>query len=115
MATVKALYEIPIATAKNYLRVDHNIDNDLIALLSAGAVEKVSDYLNRDDYEAIEDVPTLAKMAALRLVADWYDNRDTITTRLTIGGGPGSTQKEIGEGPWTLGNMLDAIRKNPGT
>lgn len=110
--------EITLAEMKSYLRVDHNADDDLITLLIETAKEQAEAYLNHDftvtDAEGIviqETIPSVVKLACMRMVNTWYDYRDEVTETSNLGG----RSRNIGEVPWDTQIMLWPYRKLVGT
>lgn len=64
---------VTVAEAKNWLRIDGNEDDALLQTLIDAAVRYIRNATGRD-FEGDE----LAKVLALVLVADWYENRELI-------------------------------------
>ena len=65
--------ELDVEDAKNYLRVDHNLDNFLIDIMLESAKGYVQSYTKRK-MEELEQYPEVS-MAILVLVSHFYDNR----------------------------------------
>lgn len=66
--------ELDLTTVKNYLRVDHNLDDAIIQMMIDSAKTYVQNFLNRS-FEDFEQVPTEFVIAALNLIASWYEQR----------------------------------------
>jgi len=66
--------ELDISTVKNYLRIDHDLDDKLLVLMIESAKNYVQSFINRL-YDDFEEVPTEFVIAALNLIAQWYENR----------------------------------------
>lgn len=109
---------ISLAEMKNYLRVDHNADDDLILLLIETAKEQAQAYLNTDfsyvDTEGVVRylaIPSAIKLACMRMVNSWYDYRDDVTETSNLGG----RSRNVGEVPWDAERMLWPYKKLVGT
>lgn len=87
-----------ISLVKNYLRVDHNEDDVLIQLMVDSAKSYIQSYLNQP-FEAFEDIPVEFTLAALNLVAEWYENRAV------------SSEKVAHESLYSFTSLLDIQRK----
>lgn len=66
-------FTITLDETKVYLKVEHDLENDLITDLTQAAIEEVGSYLNRDWLQG--EYPAAVKMAVLEAVAFWYENR----------------------------------------
>lgn len=60
---------------KNYLRIDHTLDDDLVNNLYQSAREYVKNAIDVTANIRIFDKYTLFERAALLLTAHWYENR----------------------------------------
>ena len=68
--------------AKAHARIDHDIEDALIASLVAAAIEYVKQATNAKELDSTG--PPMAKAAALMVFADLYDNRAAQTDRPII-------------------------------
>lgn len=68
---------VTLAEAKDYVRVDGDVDDGTLEILIAAASDAVADYA--DGWDGTGDVPARIKLAVLARVAAAYDNRETIT------------------------------------
>ncbi|MFG3614378.1 head-tail connector protein [Rummeliibacillus stabekisii] len=59
---------------KRYLRIDGTYDDELIQLMIDGAKEYIQTYLNKK-FVVFEDIPAEFTLAALNLLAEWYEHR----------------------------------------
>lgn len=73
MNSVK-ITDLDLDFVKNYLKIDHDVDDQLISTMIVAAQNFIQAYLNRkfDDFEEIPDEFTIA---ALAIIAHWYENR----------------------------------------
>lgn len=74
---------IELEYVKNYLRVDSDADNDLIASILKSASNLVEDIMRRK-LEDFEEVPEVVNNAILLLVATMYENRQVGKEQLLI-------------------------------
>lgn len=65
---------VELSEAKAYIRVTHNSEDSMIGGLITAASDAVAELADTWDGEG--DAPERLKLAALMLVADWYDNRE---------------------------------------
>ncbi|WP_102691154.1 head-tail connector protein [Rummeliibacillus pycnus] len=63
-----------LSLVKNYLRVDSNEDDTLLQLMIDSAKSYIQSYLNQP-FESYVDIPVEFTLAALNLVAQWFENR----------------------------------------
>lgn len=87
-----------LVLVKNYLRVDYTEDDVLIQLMIDSAKSYIQSYLNQP-FEVFEDIPVEFTLAALNLVAEWYEHR-------TIG-----NEKAAHEYLYNFSGLLDIHRK----
>jgi uncharacterized phage protein (predicted DNA packaging) len=76
------IIELDTATAKNYLRVEHNDDDELLSMLLSAAKSYIQSYLNQkfvDMQISPEGLPEELTIPALALTAHWYENRQITT------------------------------------
>lgn len=65
-----------ISIVKNYLRVDHEDDDIFISIVLMPAAKTfIENYLNRK-IKDFDELPKEFTIAALNLIAHWYENRD---------------------------------------
>lgn len=71
--------DITLDTAKNFLKVDYNDDDELIEMMITASQSHIQTYLNRkfDDFETLPDEFTIV---CLGLVNAYYDNRSVLPT-----------------------------------
>lgn len=108
---------LTLQEVKNYLRVEHAQDDDLILLYIETAKEKAEQMCNYDFTEIDEEgvvitktIPSSVKTACLRMIASWYRHRDDSTETESLG----DRSVNVGEVPWNIQSMLFQFRKNPG-
>jgi len=63
---------------KNYLRIDHTEDDALLLLMIDSAKNFIQSYLNIK-FSEMEEIPDEFTIAALALIAHWYENREIQT------------------------------------
>ena len=63
-----------LADVKNYLRVDHDQDDDYITQLIAAADAFIK------SYTSLETLPGDLQQAVLLMISHWYDNREVVST-----------------------------------
>ena len=66
-------FNLTLAEVKNYLKVEHELDNDIITELTTAAILEAGEYLNRD-WNAGE-YPAAVKTGILSLIASKYEHR----------------------------------------
>jgi uncharacterized phage protein (predicted DNA packaging) len=64
-------YSITLKEAKEYLKVEHNLEDTLIEKMTAAAIQKAKQRTNREFIEVPPDVD----LAILKIIAFWYENR----------------------------------------
>lgn len=62
---------------KNFLRVDHNLDDSLLSILQETAENYILGAIDAEAPDVISD--TRFKLASTLLVANWYENRNATT------------------------------------
>lgn len=67
---------ITLDEVKNYLRVDQDAEDGLIAFLLDAATDAAADYINLTPAELAPAMPAPVKAAILLQVADLYENRE---------------------------------------
>lgn len=87
-----------LSLVKNYLRVDSKEDDVLIQLMIDTAKSYIQSYLNQD-FEVFEDIPEEFTIAALNLIAQWYEDRGI------------SSEKSTHEYLYAFSGLLDMNRK----
>lgn len=83
---------IPLAEAKQFLRVSHDEDDDLITRIVGAARRHIERDIARPVAELAEDgvLPDDLVFAGLHLVGHWYENRQAVIT------GPIATEVALG-------------------
>src|SRR5690606_10451478 len=66
---------VSLALAKLWLRVSHDDEDELIQLFIDGA----GDYLFRATGRQWDETNHTAKLVALALITDWYENRELVS------------------------------------
>lgn len=69
-------YTIPLEDVKEYLKVEHELENKLIGRLTSAAIDTARQRTNRD----FETVPAAVELAILKIIAFWYENRSEYNT-----------------------------------
>lgn len=64
-------FKLSLADVKNYLKVEHDLDDSLIERLTAAAIKKASIRTNRD----FDTVPADVELAIFKTIAWNYENR----------------------------------------
>lgn len=64
-------YTIPLEEIKNYLKVDHNLEDKLIEMMTAAAISKAAQRINR----TFQEVPADVELAIYKTILFWYENR----------------------------------------
>lgn len=90
---------LTLEEAKNYLRIDYNEDDTLLQSLMIAAIDYLKDAIDDFDTKVEKDkFKSRAKIIALVLLQDWYDNREhaeskdltytirSMITQLQVGG-----------------------------
>lgn len=72
---------LTLAETKLHLRVDHDDEDVLIEALMATATAACADYLNMEAADLVVAVPAPVKSAALLLVGNLYENRESMGDR----------------------------------
>ena len=72
---------LTLENAKLHLRVDHDDEDVLIEALMATATAACADYLNMPAADLVVAVPAPVKSAALLLVGNLYENRESMGDR----------------------------------
>lgn len=65
--------ELPLATVKKWLKVEHDLEDDLITRLTAAAKEQAGAYLNRDFSPG--NVPASIETDVLNIIAYRFEHR----------------------------------------
>lgn len=95
--TLKNVLTLTIEEAKEWARIEHNADDNILALLINAATANVDNYLNRlwtdSEDQALPDI----KLQMLKIILHWYENRgDTGTIPADIKGELRKHRKEPG-------------------
>lgn len=114
MALADAL-TITTSEARRYLNIVEMDDDAVIDILIAAAIERADEILCRD-WEAGDTVPETVRLACLRMVASWFENREDDVTEVRSGDrsivrGARIADAEI---PWNAHSLLIPLRQNPG-
>ena len=72
---------LTLQETKLHLRVDHNDEDALIGALMTTATAACADFLNMPAADLVVAVPAPVKSAALLLVGNLYENRDSMGDR----------------------------------
>ena len=72
---------LTLAETKLHLRVDHDDEDALIEALMTTATAACADYLNMPAEDLVVAVPAPIKSAALLLVGNLYENRESMGDR----------------------------------
>lgn len=64
-------YTLPLEDVKNYLKVDHNLEDRLIGMLTAAAIAKAAQRIGR----TFQKVPADIELAIYKTILYWYENR----------------------------------------
>lgn len=98
---------ISLDTAKSYLRVDFDDEDELIFGLIEAALESCEHHLQQtftELYVEKDDLPKTIKQATLFLVVHFYENRMAIS---------GGTMQKMEELPLGIKFLLDPHREHP--
>lgn len=66
-------YTIPLEEVKEYLKVEHNLEDVTISKLTSAAIN-IASQTNRE----FETVPADVELAILKTIAFWYENRSEL-------------------------------------
>lgn len=109
---------LTLAEAKNYLRVEQDLDDPFISDLVTVAMEQADNFLQNDFKEQNEagewvdlPVPFSVKLACLKMIASWYETRSDDVTQINAGG----VTTQLGEMPWSAQRLLHPYKKLVGT
>jgi uncharacterized phage protein (predicted DNA packaging) len=72
---------LTLPETKLHLRVDHDDEDALISALIDTATAACADYLNMEAADLVVAVPAPVKSAALLLVGNLYENRESMSDR----------------------------------
>jgi len=78
MNTGVKITDLDLDFVKNYLRIDHDEDDNLLSLMIVSAKNFIQSYLNIK-FSEMEEIPDEFTIAALALIAHWYENREIQT------------------------------------
>lgn len=67
-------YVLPLEVVKEYLKVEHDLEDATIISMAAAAVEMAKIRTNR----SFLDVPESVHLAILKTIAFWYENRSEL-------------------------------------
>lgn len=81
MNSVK-ITDLDLDFVKNYLKIDHDADDQLISTMIVSAQNRIQSHLNRK-FEDFEEIPDEFTIAALAIIAHWYENRAIQSTDAT--------------------------------
>jgi len=78
MNTGMKITNLDLDFVKNYLRIDHTEDDALLLLMIDETKNFIQSYLNIK-FSEMEEIPDEFTIAALALIAHWYENREIQT------------------------------------
>jgi uncharacterized phage protein (predicted DNA packaging) len=92
--------DLDLDFVKNYLKIDYDADDQLISTMIVAAQNFIQAYLNKkfEDFEVIPDEFTIA---ALAIIAHWYENRQIQSLDST---------KNVSELQYVFSGLLDLYR-----
>jgi hypothetical protein len=105
---------LTLIDAKNYLKVEHDLDDAFITDLIEIAKEQADHYL-QNEFEDLNDagelvdqpIPFSCKLACLKMIASWYETRSDDITGINAGG----VTISLGEIPWNAIRLLQPYRR----
>lgn len=110
---------ISTTTARRYLRVDDDAEDEIIATMIDAALDEIEGFLNHDFThedeagEIVEDpVPPAVKVAALRALGSLYEWRDDETSQQKVG--DETSYRGQYPVPHSAQKLLLSYRKPPG-
>lgn len=70
--------QIDLLMVKDYLRIDHEEDDQLLSTMLSAAKSFIQSYLNKkfSEYELEGSIPEEFSIACLALVSHWYEKRE---------------------------------------
>ena len=71
---------VTLQQAKDHLRIVHSADDSLVQLYMDAAAESIENFLNRDipgSAAPVPEIPAPIKAAALLIIGDLYENRES--------------------------------------
>ncbi|PFF30668.1 DNA-packaging protein [Bacillus cereus] len=89
--------DIDLTFTKNYLRVEHTDDDQLIELIIVAAKSFIQSYLNKK-FNEFEELPDELTVPYLALASHWYERREV------------QTDKSANELLYTFAGILDMHR-----
>ncbi|PGN97332.1 DNA-packaging protein [Bacillus cereus] len=89
--------DIDLVFAKNYLRVDHTDDDQLIELIIVASKSFIQSYLNKK-FTEFDELPEELTIPCLALASHWYERREI------------QTNKSANEVLYTFAGILDMHR-----
>lgn len=69
-----ATYSIPLEDVKEYLKVEHDLEDSLIGRLTSAAIDIASQRTNR----TFDKIPAAVELAIFKTIAYWYENRSEL-------------------------------------
>lgn len=69
--------ELTIDLVKDYLRIDHNDDDEFLTIVLTSARSYIQSYLNHK-FEDFDEIPDEFTIACLAICSHWYENRQVI-------------------------------------
>lgn len=85
--TSKKITELDLPFVKEYLKVDYDEEDTIIETLIISAVSYIETMLGfriREKWESRDDIPDELTIAALLIIAHWFDNRQMQITGTTL-------------------------------
>jgi uncharacterized phage protein (predicted DNA packaging) len=67
--------ELTLDMVKEYLRIDHTEDDNLLNMMLVAAKSFIQSYLNKK-FDEFEEIPDEFTIACLALVSHWYEKRE---------------------------------------
>jgi uncharacterized phage protein (predicted DNA packaging) len=86
MISTAKVNDLDLASVKEYLRIDHDEDDNLLSTMLVAAKSFIQSYLNKkfSDFELEGNIPAEFTIACLTLVAHWYDKRELQAEKITV-------------------------------
>lgn len=67
--------EIDLDLVKEYLRIDHNDDDEMLITMLTAAKSFIQSYLNKK-FEDFDELPNEFTIACLAIISHWYEKRE---------------------------------------
>lgn len=115
---VQTRLEIDVTELKNYLRIEHIEDDNLLTDFIDMAKEQIDAYLQNEFTEIDENgvevaraIPFSINLAVFKMVAAWYEHRTDGISSENVSG----HNVQLGEMPWNAIKILAPFKKLVGT